>query len=196
MSSFITDTANQYGQLTDELIKLINNDDTPFEIKVKAGLMLCLSYIFQNNLASACSVILKVVPSMEKAVPQGQDPTIFTRVKSVIEKGTIKDISVLMQTPEFNADARQIAERINLLIESRENYKKSIEMCAQKYRPILKASLDDLIRENNLQGAEAESLRKKLEQKYLDKIERDGYFLIYELKQDFSQYLFEKLFSN
>jgi len=60
----------------------------------------------------------------------------------------------------------------------------------------LKASLDDLLKENNLQGAEAESLRKKLEQKYLDKIEKDGYFFIYDLKQDFSQYLFEKLFSN
>ena len=196
LGSFVSDAGNQYGQLPDELTKLINNENTPPEIRAKSGLMLCFSYIFQNDLASAFNVILKAVPSMEKAFPQGQDPAVFAGLKSSIEKGPIKDSTRLMQTSELNADARQIAERINLLIEGRENYKKSIETCAQKYRPILKASLDDLLKENNLQGAEAESLRKKLEQKYLDKIEKDGYFFIYDLKQDFSQYLFEKLFSN
>jgi len=194
--SFVSDAGNQYGQLPDELTNLINSENTPPEIKAKSGLMLCLSYIFQNNLAAALNVILKAVPVMEKVVPQGQDATAFTRVKASIEKGMIKDFTRLMQTPELNENARQVAERINLLIEGRENYKKSIEICAQKYKPILKTTLDDLIKENNLQAAEAEYVRKKLEQKYLDKIEKDGYFFIYDLKQDFSQYLFEKLFSN
>ncbi len=131
---------------------------------------------------------------MEKSVLQGQNSSVFSTTKSAIEKGTIKNYAVLSSMPEFNENAKQIAERLNFLIEGRENYRKSVEQCAQKYKVIFYANLNTLLDENNIKGDEASSLKKKLEQKYLNKIEKDGYFLSCDLKQDLSQYMFEKLF--
>lgn len=186
----------QNNQILDEIAKLSTTEDFSSVVRAKTHLMLCLSYIFRDDLVSAYKEILKALPLMEKSVPQGQDSVVFSKMKSSVEKGVIKDHARLVSMPEFSENARQIAERINLLIEGRENYRKSIEQCIQRYRPILKTSIDNLIKENNLEGSETEILRKKFEQKYLGKIEKDGYFLISDLKQDFTQYLFEKLFSD
>ncbi|MCX7705275.1 MAG: hypothetical protein N2115_03320 [bacterium] len=194
--SGISDTGIQDNQVIDELKKLSQREDVSSVVRAKSYILLCLSYIFQNNLSSAYNEILKAIPVMEKSTVQGQDTTVFSRMKASIEKNIVKDYQGLIKMPEFSGNARQIVGKINFLIEGRENFEKSVEQCKQKYKPILKAAIESLIKENKLEGSEAENLRKQLEQKYLSKIEKDGYFLICDLKQDFWQYLFEKLFSD
>ncbi|MCM8788727.1 MAG: hypothetical protein NC907_02940 [Candidatus Omnitrophica bacterium] len=183
-------------QIVDGLKKLSVREDVSLFVKTKAHLMICLSCIFCDDLVSAYREILKALPLMGKSVPIGQDGLVFSKVKTSIENGVIKDHAGLVSLPELNENARQIAERINLLIEGKENYRKSVEQCSQKYRPILKATIEQLMKDNKLEGPESEKLRKALEEKYLSKIEKDGYFLISDLKQDFSTYLFEKLLSD
>lgn len=191
----ISSTPGQQNQAIDEFKKILLREDVSPIVKTKSYILLCLSYIFQGDLSCAYNEVIRSIPVMEKSV-QGQNNTVFSRVKSSIENGAVKDYSRLIQMPEFNENARQILERINLLIEGNENYRKSVEQCSQKYKPILKTSIENLIKENRLEGSEADDLRKKLEHKYLEKIEKDGYFLISDLKQDFIQYLFERLFSD
>lgn len=191
----LSSAPGQDTQIVDEFKKLSDSQDVSVKVRLKSHIILCLSYIFQDDLTSAYNEALKMFSLLEKS-PHLQERSTFLVVKTNIEKGEIKDFTKLAQMPDFNENARQILRRINLLIEGRENYRRNVAQCASKYRLIFKETLDNLLKENNISGDEAVSLRKKLEQKYLSKIERDGYFLIYDLKQDFSQYLFEKLFSD
>jgi hypothetical protein len=194
--SFVSDGTTQYNQVIDDLTKLLNNQDIPSEIKAKAGVLLSLSYIFQDNISAAHREIVKALPLMEKSVPQTQDALVFSKVKSIIEKSQVKNCSEMVLLPEFNASSIDMAKKLTFLIEGRENYKKSVQQCAQKYKLIFKETFDNLVKENKIPPDAAESLRKKIEPKYMSKIEKDGYFLISDLKQEFSQYLFETLFSN
>ncbi len=130
LRSPISDTSESYNQIIDELNKILNRQDLASVTKAKTSILIILSYIFQNNFLSAFNEIVKAIPLMEKSVPQGQNSSVFSTTKSAIEKGTIKNYAVLSSMPEFNENAKQIAERLNLLIEGRENYRKSVEQCA------------------------------------------------------------------